>query len=192
MEVVHLWSPFCTRGGQQRLLVTLPLSRLYMCSGNWLVVILGWDSIGSPLSDTTHLRVALEAFKSILGLLTIVDRRRLSSRVGQGKLVVGSVNCAKSKPDLGLREALYKAPGAEAASHTGVAQSTHVPAYHPAEVWPQRQVDDGVVDGGGLGKHCWHGKCKRRDIIDLSKSSPHGHHGIRTPRRKEADADSNT
>lgn len=94
-----------------------------------------------------------------------------------------SVGCAESHPDRPLRAA--------AAFHTGLAQRTQVSAHHPAAVRPQCQVDDGVVDGGGLGKHGRHGKCKRRDVIDGSESSPHGHHSIRAPGSEEADADGN-
>lgn len=94
-----------------------------------------------------------------------------------------SVDCAESHPDRPL--------GAAAALHTGPVQGAQVPAHHPADVRPQRQVDDGVVDGGGLGKHGRHGKRKRRDAVDGSESSPHGHHSVGAPGRQEADADGN-
>lgn len=94
-----------------------------------------------------------------------------------------SVDSAESDPDWPLR--------AVATFHTGMTQRTQVSVHHPADVWPQRQVDDGVVDSGGLGKHGRHGKCKRRNVINGSESSPHGHHSIRTPGSEEADADSN-
>lgn len=92
-------------------------------------------------------------------------------------------DCADVHPDRPL--------GAVAAFGTGLAQRTQVPAHHPADVGPQRQVDDGVVDGGRLGKHGRHGECKRWDVIDRSESGPHGHHGVRAPGREEADADGN-
>lgn len=94
-----------------------------------------------------------------------------------------SADGAQSHPDWPLRAA--------AAFHTGRAQRAQVSAHQPADVWPQRQVDDGVVDGGGLGKHGRHGKCERRDVIDGSESSPHGHHSVRAPGSEKADADGN-
>lgn len=94
-----------------------------------------------------------------------------------------SADCAQPHPDRLLR--------AVAASRAGLAQRTQGSAHHPADVGPQHQVDDGVVDGGGLGEHGRHGKRKRRDVIDGSESSQHGHHSIRAPGSEEADAGGN-
>lgn len=82
--------------------------------------------------------------------------------------------------------------GAQAALQTGPAKAHQVPVHHPAEVGPEKQVDDGVVDGGGLGKHGRHGESQRWDVIHVSKSCPHRHHGIRAPRCEETDTDSDT
>jgi len=68
-------------------------------------------------------------------------------------------------------------------------QEAQVPAHDAAEVGPQRQVDDGVVDGGGLGEHGGHGERQRRDAVQVPEGSPHGHDGIGAPRREEARAD---
>lgn len=75
---------------------------------------------------------------------------------------------------------------------TAVAQKSQVPAYDPADVGSQRQVDDGIVDGGGLGKHGWHGERQRGDVVNVSKGSPHGHHSVWAPRSKKTDAHGNT
>lgn len=77
-------------------------------------------------------------------------------------------------------------PGA--AFGAGPAERAQVPAHHPADVGPQRQVDDGVVDGGGLGKHGGHGERKGGDAVDGSEGGPHGHHSVGAPGREEADA----
>lgn len=147
---------------------TLGFRRVSVCAGD---------------GDAAHLRAMTDALQCILVTAGGFQRgcRRLSW--GWEREPVGmSVDCAESHPDRPL--------GAMAAFHAGLAQRTQVSAHQPADVRPQRQVDDGVVDGGGLGKHGRHGKRKRRDVIDGSESSPHGHHSIRAPGSEEADADS--
>lgn len=81
---------------------------------------------------------------------------------------------------------------AEAVLQKGVAQSSQVPAQHPADIRPQHQVDDWVVDGGGLGEHGRQGERQRRDVLDVSEGRPHRHRGVGAPCGKETDADSNT
>lgn len=56
-----------------------------------------------------------------------------------------------------------------------------------AEVGLTQQVDEGVVDGGGLGEDGGDGERIRRNPCGISKRSPHRHHGIRAPGPEEPD-----
>lgn len=145
------------------------------------------------MGQTTDLRVVFEAFKCVLAILTAVvfqsHDRRLSRRVGLWHLVGPLVDAAQSHSEVGLGATPSRSPVAP--FQTGVAQNTQVPAHDPADVGSQRQVDDGIIDGGGLGKHGWHGESQRGNVINMSKGGPHGHHSVGTPGRKETDAHGN-
>lgn len=56
-----------------------------------------------------------------------------------------------------------------------------------AKVGLTQQVDDGVVDGGGLGEDSGDGERIRRNPCGISKSSPHRHHCIWAPGTEEPD-----
>lgn len=56
-----------------------------------------------------------------------------------------------------------------------------------AEVGFAEQVDDGVVDGGGLGEHGGDGERIRRDPGGVSEGSPHRHNRVRAPGAEEPD-----
>lgn len=107
-------------------------------------------------------------------------------------MVGSSADGAETDPDHRLGAAPPRALGAEAALQTGLAQGAQVPAHHLTEVGPQHEIDDRVVDCRGLGKHRWHGERQRRDVLNVSKGSPHRYHSVRAPRRKETNADSDT
>lgn len=59
-------------------------------------------------------------------------------------------------------------------------------AKGPAEVGLEAQVDQGVVKGGGFGKHSRHGKRYWGNCVRIHKGRPHGYGGIRTPCYQEA------
>lgn len=64
----------------------------------------------------------------------------------------------------------------------------HVPAQRLAEVGLEDQVYDGVVEGGGFGEDCRHSESNGRHLVGVAERRPHGHDGVRAPRREEADA----
>ena len=81
---------------------------------------------------------------------------------------------------------------ADAGAQTGATQRTQVPAHDLAEVGAQQHVDEGVVDGGGLGEHGRHGEGQRRDALEAAERSPHGHHRIGAPGSEEANTHGHT
>lgn len=56
-----------------------------------------------------------------------------------------------------------------------------------AEVGLAQQVDQRVVDGGGLGEDGGQGECIGRDLRCVSEGGPHGHGSVGTPSSEEAD-----
>lgn len=195
MQVFSFRGPFATHCGQQRPPVSDPLCVQPLCSGTFrFFLILSLVFAGCRVGKTADLRVVFEAFKSVLAILTAVvfqsHNRRLCKRVRFWHLVGPFVNVAKPYSELWLGATLSWNPVAP--FKTGVAQNTQVPAHDLADVGSQRQVNDRIIDGGGLGKHGWHGESQRGNVINMSKGGPHGHHSVWTPRRKETDADGNT
>ena len=64
---------------------------------------------------------------------------------------------------------------------------SHVSAEGLAEVGLEGQVDDGVVNGGGFGKHGRPGKGHGGHVEAFTERCPHGDKRIGAPRRQEAD-----
>lgn len=195
MQVFDLRGPFAAHGGQQRPPVPDPLRVRPPCSGRLrFFLIPALVSAASRGGESAAPRVVSEAFERVLAAVTAVvlqsHHRRLCKGAAFGRLVGQLVNVAQPCSEIRLGAALSRNP--VAASEAGVAQDAQVPAHDPADVGSQRQVDDGVVDGGGLGKHGWHGESQRGNVVDVSKGGPHGHHSVGTPGSKETDADGNT
>lgn len=119
-----------------------------------------------------------------LGFLGAVQARAVAVLLSVGQA------CGNAQVLVALRRPSGAPPGARlrTPSVDPLAERGRVFVETFAEVGLAQQVDDGVVDGGGLGEDGGDSERIGRNPRGVPKRSPHRHHCVRAPGTEEADA----